>query len=252
MPPGLWFVGGHPMAGLETAGYGAADADLFADRPWIVVPGALAGPSDVARVVDLARACRARVVEMDAAPTTGRSRGSATCRWSSPPRSSRRSPGRPARSATTGPRRSALAAGGWRDTTRVARGDPAMGAAIAVTNAPALAARLRDLQGRPRRLAGRARAKGWPTRGRRRRSARGGPRDPRGPAVSRRAGLRRAARRGPRRGRLVRPPDRRPRTRSSQRSSATAATSRATRWSAIRRSSRSSRTSSCATGRASS
>ena len=39
-----------------------------------------------------------------------------------------------------------LAAGGWRDTTRVARGDPAMGAAIAVTNAPALAARLRDLR----------------------------------------------------------------------------------------------------------
>ena len=40
----------------------------------------------------------------------------------------------------------ALAAGGWRDTTRVARGDPAMGAAIVATNAPALAARLRDLR----------------------------------------------------------------------------------------------------------
>jgi prephenate dehydrogenase len=39
-----------------------------------------------------------------------------------------------------------LAAGGWRDSTRVARGDPAMGAAITVTNAPALAARIRDLQ----------------------------------------------------------------------------------------------------------
>ena len=39
-----------------------------------------------------------------------------------------------------------LAAGGWRDTTRVARGDPAMGAAILATNAPAVAARLRDLR----------------------------------------------------------------------------------------------------------
>ena len=38
-----------------------------------------------------------------------------------------------------------LAAGGWESATRVARGDPAMGAAIAVTNAPALAERLRDL-----------------------------------------------------------------------------------------------------------
>jgi predicted NUDIX family phosphoesterase len=46
---GLWFVGGHPMAGRETAGYGAADPELFVDRPWIVVPGALAGANDVQR-----------------------------------------------------------------------------------------------------------------------------------------------------------------------------------------------------------
>ena len=36
-----------------------------------------------------------------------------------------------------------LAAGGWRDTTRLARGDTAMGAEIAATNAGPLAARLR-------------------------------------------------------------------------------------------------------------
>jgi prephenate dehydrogenase len=39
-----------------------------------------------------------------------------------------------------------LAAGGWRDMTRLARGDPGMGASIAATNAPALAARLRDVR----------------------------------------------------------------------------------------------------------
>ena len=33
---GLPFVGGHPMAGLETSGFGAADRDLFRDRPWVV------------------------------------------------------------------------------------------------------------------------------------------------------------------------------------------------------------------------
>jgi prephenate dehydrogenase len=44
------------------------------------------------------------------------------------------------------PTAASLAAGGWRDTTRVARGDPAMGAAILATNAPAVAARLRDLR----------------------------------------------------------------------------------------------------------
>ena len=41
---------------------------------------------------------------------------------------------------------SRLAASGWRDMTRLARGDPAMGAGIAVTNASALAIRLRELQ----------------------------------------------------------------------------------------------------------
>jgi prephenate dehydrogenase len=41
---------------------------------------------------------------------------------------------------------SRLAASGWRDMTRLARGDPQMGAGIAATNAGALAGRLRDLQ----------------------------------------------------------------------------------------------------------
>jgi len=32
------FVGGHPMAGSRTAGIAGARADLFQDRPWLVVP----------------------------------------------------------------------------------------------------------------------------------------------------------------------------------------------------------------------
>ena len=38
-----------------------------------------------------------------------------------------------------------LAASGWADTTRLARGDVTMGAGIVATNAPAIAARVRDL-----------------------------------------------------------------------------------------------------------
>ncbi len=143
---GLWYVGGHPMAGLETAGYGASDADLFVDRPWIVVPGALAGPSDVKRVFDLAKACRAKAVEMDAA-----AHDRAVAAISHLPLILAASlveavAGTPKAIRDDWPAASALAAGGWRDMTRVARGDPAMGAAIAVTNAPVLAARLRDLK----------------------------------------------------------------------------------------------------------
>jgi prephenate dehydrogenase len=42
----------------------------------------------------------------------------------------------------------ALAASGWRDTTRLARGDVTMGAEIAASNAVAIAARMRDLRAR--------------------------------------------------------------------------------------------------------
>ena len=35
----LRYVGGHPMAGREASGYGAGDAGLFVDRPWVIVPG---------------------------------------------------------------------------------------------------------------------------------------------------------------------------------------------------------------------
>jgi prephenate dehydrogenase len=38
-----------------------------------------------------------------------------------------------------------LAASGWRDSTRLARGDVIMGAGIVVTNADAIASRVRDL-----------------------------------------------------------------------------------------------------------
>jgi prephenate dehydrogenase len=149
---GLRFVGGHPMAGLDAAGYAASRADLFAGRPWVVVPGRHADPGDVERVTGLAGACGARVVTMDAA-----THDRAVAGISHLPlvvaaalvEAVAAGPG--AGGPADQPRddwaiAADLAAGGWRDTTRVARGDPAMGAAIAVTNAPALAARIRDLR----------------------------------------------------------------------------------------------------------
>lgn len=141
---GLPFVGGHPMAGREQAGFEASLADLFRDRPWVVVPGRHARPADVARVEWLARACGARPLrltgdEHDAAVAAishvplvlsaalaggvaGRTRDDLGTEW------------RTARG---------LAAGGWRDMTRLARGDAAMGAGIAATNRVPLARGLR-------------------------------------------------------------------------------------------------------------
>jgi prephenate dehydrogenase len=143
---GLWFVGGHPMAGLETAGYGASEAELFVDRPWIVVPGALAGASDIARVTDLATACRARVVQMDAAAHDRAVSAISHLPLVVAAALTEAVAGTPTAVRDDWPAARDLAAGGWHDTTRVARGDPAMGAAIAVTNSPVLAKRIRDLR----------------------------------------------------------------------------------------------------------
>jgi prephenate dehydrogenase len=145
---GLRFVGGHPMAGKETSGYPAADASLFRDRPWVIVPS---DPDDGAAIVavrTLAVACGARPMQMDASEhdaavaaishlplvlsaalveaVTGISRVEDVARW---------------------PAARSLAASGWRDMTRLARGDVAMGAGIAATNAGALSERIRAVQG---------------------------------------------------------------------------------------------------------
>ena len=55
------------MAGRESSGYAAADVDLFVGRPWVVVPGTAARPTDVERVGWLASLVGAVPVRMEAA-----------------------------------------------------------------------------------------------------------------------------------------------------------------------------------------
>jgi prephenate dehydrogenase len=140
------YVGGHPMAGRETSGFEAADATLFAGRPWVITEGVNGGEKAVVRA--LALACGARPVDLppplhdrlvasishvplvtsvalvESVAGTGRGRGEA---W---------------------PEARMLAATGWRATTRLARGDPTMGAEILATNGEAVAAVLRDYRDR--------------------------------------------------------------------------------------------------------
>lgn len=134
---GLRFVGGHPMAGREVAGYAASTAELFHDRPWVVVPGALATVDDVRRVEWLASACGAVPVAMTAdahdAAVAGTSHLPLVLSAAL------------VQAVTAGGLEPDLTAGGWRDMTRLARGDVTMGTGIAATNGPALASRIRDL-----------------------------------------------------------------------------------------------------------
>lgn len=136
---GIRFVGGHPMAGLETTGVGSATADLFVDRPWVVIPAEAATEGDADRVRALATATGATPISMSAidhdlaaaaishlpliaAASLVESVAADPARWKA------------AR---------ALAAGGWRDMTRLARGDETMGAEIIATNARPIADQLR-------------------------------------------------------------------------------------------------------------
>jgi len=142
---GLRFVGGHPMAGRETAGYAASSADLFVDRQWVIVPSA--DDAAVERVEAIATATGARPRRMTAAI-----HDEAVAAISHLPLvvaaalteavAGGESAGRGDVAIAAG-----LASSGWRDMTRLARGDVAMGAGIVTTNAPAIASRIRELVG---------------------------------------------------------------------------------------------------------
>lgn len=140
----LRFVGGHPMAGRETSGFQAATADLFVGRPWVVVPGDPADTVAIERVEGLARATGARPVRMDAATHDAAVAVISHLPLVAAAALVEAAAGAAGKSSPADwPAAFSLAASGWRDATRLARGDPEMGAGIAATNAVALAARVR-------------------------------------------------------------------------------------------------------------
>jgi prephenate dehydrogenase len=138
---GLRFVGGHPLAGREASGYDAAEADLFVDRPWVICPGEVAEQGDVDRVARLALACGAQPVELDAG-----THDAAAAAISHVPLVVSAALVEATTARPDWPTASALAAGGWRDMTRLGRGDPEMGAGIGATNSGEIAAGVRAVR----------------------------------------------------------------------------------------------------------
>ena len=140
---GLRFVGGHPMAGRETSGYPASSDDLFVDRPWVVVPSA--DEPAVARVEALAAAVGARPIRMSAAAHDRAVAGISHLPLIASAALVEAVAGSPGSPHEGWDEARAVTSTGWRDTTRLARGEVEMGAGIVTTNAPALALRVRDL-----------------------------------------------------------------------------------------------------------
>jgi len=131
------FVGGHPLAGSHRRGPAAADAALFAGRVAIVTPAARTPPGDVAEAGTFWAALGATVFVMSPkehdrilAVTSHAPHMIAAAVAAATPAAVRR-----------------FTAGGWRDTTRIAAGDPELWADIILENPGNVADALRRIAG---------------------------------------------------------------------------------------------------------
>jgi prephenate dehydrogenase len=136
------FVGGHPMAGRERSGPGAAQADLFVGRPWVLTPVAVEPPempAHLARVRALVVVCGALPVVLDA-----QAHDEAVALVSHVPHVvSALLAGRLVDAADPAV---GLVGQGVRDVTRIAGSDPALWTGILTANAQPVARVLRALR----------------------------------------------------------------------------------------------------------
>lgn len=141
LPRSVRFVGSHPLAGSHHKGPAEARHDLFQARTVIVTPGPTTRNADAKRVARFWRALGARVVEM---PAEQHDRVLAATSHAPHVMAA-------ALAAATPAEWLPLTAGGWRDTTRIAAGDPALWSAILTDNRRAVLAALdavrRELDG---------------------------------------------------------------------------------------------------------
>ena len=132
------FVGTHPMAGRERSGPGAARADLFEGRPWVLTPGA-ADARSLSRAHLLVSLCGGLAVEMDAT-----AHDAAVALVSHVPQvaasivAARLAEGEDTALGLTGQ--------GLRDVTRVAASDPDLWVDVLVANAEPVARILAELR----------------------------------------------------------------------------------------------------------
>jgi prephenate dehydrogenase len=119
------FVGGHPIAGSHRRGPAAADGDLFAGRVAVVTPAKATPPADAGAIGDFWSAVGSTVFMM---PPKEHDRILAATSHAPHVIAA-------ALAAATPEATLAFTAGGWRDTTRIAAGDPDLWADILLDNA---------------------------------------------------------------------------------------------------------------------
>ncbi len=135
LPPGVSYVGSHPMAGSHERGMGSARSDLFEGAPCVVTASGAAATVAAGRVVDFWAALGARVVVREAA------RHDTEVAWISHlPHLLAFAFARSLSQAPQGWRE--VAGRGFQDFTRIAQSDPELWADIMTSNRKAVAAPL--------------------------------------------------------------------------------------------------------------
>ncbi|MGQ0624491.1 MAG: prephenate dehydrogenase [Sporichthyaceae bacterium] len=132
------YVGGHPLAGRERTGPGAARADLFLARPWVLTPDVHTDSAALGAARALVELCGANLVEMDAD-----AHDQAVAVVSHAPQVLASLVA--ARLNAADEHAVALAGQGVRDVTRIAASDPALWTEILTTNSVAVAVVLESL-----------------------------------------------------------------------------------------------------------
>lgn len=67
LPDGVQPIGSHPMTGKETAGFEAAEPGLYRNAPWVLTPLPRTSPAALALAMELAQAVGARPIVLDPA-----------------------------------------------------------------------------------------------------------------------------------------------------------------------------------------
>lgn len=133
--PGVEFVGSHPLAGSEKRGFEAARPELFQNRVTVVTPAASNSAAAVGTTTAFWQSLGSHVITMDA---IAHDRALATT-------SHLPHVAAAALAAILQPEQQPLAASGFRDTTRIAAGDPDLWVAILLANRDAVLNSLGEL-----------------------------------------------------------------------------------------------------------
>ncbi len=129
LPRKVSFIGGHPMAGKTQAGPGFSEAALFEGARWVIVPPADVAESALETVQGLVKTMGATGMFMDA-----EEHDSYVAAISHLPQLAATAMFTLAHGSEAWPELSLLAAGGFRDSTRLAGTEPNVAYDIAVTN----------------------------------------------------------------------------------------------------------------------